>query len=448
MKQSPERKLSSITKNYDVVVIGGGIAGVMAACAAADAGGAVLLAEGGSVLGGVVTQGPLEAMMTQSDMERKVIAGLADELLEGLAASGSAKSVEDTTGYCSRIVLYDPEWMKQALADMLSRRGAAYLLDTVVYGAERSGDTLTGIRLQARNASFSVSGKAFVDCSGSGTLARLSGNDVLLGDDTGCCQPVTMLSRWGGVDREALRAYVREHREDFKCFLSALDLDAEYLHLWGFTGALREGWESGALSLYREELHMMELLSDGEVVVNYSRVNADPSDPFSMSHAQLLCSRQVYELFAWFRETIPAFRHATVLQSGYVGVRESGRIRARRILERQDILNARDDGTSVAMGAFPIDIHRPGSGMRFERVLKGYCIPAGALMADGTNNLFAGGRCIGSTFEANGSCRISLTCAATGQAAGVMAALYARDPDAWSVEAVRQELRRQNAVIV
>lgn len=432
---------------YDVVIIGGGIAGVMAACAAAEVGGRILLAEQSFALGGVVTQGPLEALMTQYDANRKVIAGLVDELLEALHADKAAKTVVDTTGYCSRILLYDPELMKQAMAEMLSRRKVEVLYGATLCHAETSSGVVNGVTLQTQNAAVRITGKAFVDCSGSGSLARLTGNGVTVGDENGSCQPVTMLSRWGGVDRQALMAYVREHSKDFKCFAPPLNLNTEYLHLWGFTGALQEGWKTGALSLHREEIHMMETLTEGEVIVNYSRVNADPLNPFSISEAQLLCSRQVFELLRWFQETIPAFKNARVLQSGYVGIRESGRINGRRVLQREDIMNAKDDGSSVAMGAFPIDIHRPDSGMRFERVLNAYCIPAESLMAERFENLFAGGRCISSSFEANGSCRISLTCAATGQAAGVMAALYTQNPDDWSVKTVRSVLLKQGAIL-
>ena len=434
-------------RSFDVVVIGGGAAGVMAACAAAKAGCSVLLAESGVCLGGVVTQGPLEALMTQFDSSRKVIGGLADELIAALtAADSAAKNVRDTTGYCSFIIPYQPEQLKLQLLRMLERYHVAYMLEATLSSAQVEGGSVQAICLQTKAGAVCVRGKAFVDCSGSGILGYCAGNDVMLGDDDGVCQPVTVLSRWGGVDIPKLREYARSRREDFKVFGGETAEGAERLHLWGFKTALREGYESGALRLFREEMHLMESTVPGEVVVNYSRVTADPWDAFSLSAAQYECSEQVYELYSWFKKTIPAFAAAEIIQSGYPGVRESGRVKGRRILSREDIVSGTDDGTSVAMGAFPIDIHRGDSGMRYERILKAYCIPADALAAESVRNLFMGGRCISSTFEANGSCRISLTCMATGQASGAMAAVCALN-GGWTAAEAREVLVKQGAII-
>ena len=434
--------------DYDVVVIGGGIAGVSASCAAAAAGSRTLLVESSGALGAVVTMGPLEALMTQYDAERKVIGGIADELISGLRQlDPSAGNVPDTTGYCSRIVPYRSEAMKLRLLRMLEEHKADYLLETMLSGVELKDGKISSAYLHAKTGAMRVHAKAFVDCSGYGILGYLAGNDIMVGDDSGSCQPVSVLTRWDGIDRARLVEYVRSHMQDFKSFDGELDLSADKLHLWGFSGALYEGWKNGELSLKRDEIHVMESTVNGEFILNYSRVNIDPWDPFEMSRAQLEGSEQVLELLNWFRKSVPGFENAEILQSGYVGVRESGRIKGRRILTKEDILAAEGDGTGVAMGAFPIDIHKGDSGMQCERVLKAYSIPAAVLIAESVSNLFMGGRCISSSFEANGSCRISLTCAATGQAAGVMAALMAQAPEKWTIKAVQEKLLEQHAII-
>ena len=431
----------------DVFVAGGGVAGVMAACAAAKAGSSVVLCETASCLGAVVTQGPLEALMTQYDQNRKVISGLADELMDILKEMDPrCRNVPDTTGYCAKIVPYQAELMKVALGKLLEEYQVTCLLEHTLSQVTREGKKLTSARLQGKYGETTVYAKAYVDCTGSGNLGALAGNEILLGDGEGHCQPVSVLTKWGGVDQSLLRQYVAEHQADFQCFTGDVNLSAEILHLWGFRGALKEGFESGHLSLFRQEIHVMETTVPGEVVVNYSRVNPDLSDPQWTSKAALECSRQVLELLSWFQKTIPAFQNAVLLQSGYLGIRENGRVRGHRVLCKKDLEDGSDDGTSVAMGAFPIDIHRPDSGMQFERLLKGYCIPADTLAARSVENLFMGGRCISSDFEANGSARISITCMATGQAAGVMASIQANQ-DTWSPAEARKELLRQGAII-
>lgn len=111
----------------------------------------------------------------------------------------------------------------------------------------------------------------------------------------------------------------------------------------------------------------------------------------------------------------------------------------------QDILTGGDSSRSVAMGAFPIDIHRNSEGMHFERVVAGYHIPMECLMAESLENMFLAGRCISATFEANASCRISMTCMSTGHAAGVMAALWAQGN--FSRQQIADTLLAQGAIL-
>lgn len=410
---------------YDTVVVGGGIAGVSAAASAAKNGSKTLLIESATFLGGVVTMGPLEALMTQYDADRKVIGGIADELLELIKAQDrQAENVDDTTGYCNKIIPYQSECMKYAMLCLLDKYQVDLMMETMLVEANTKNQVLVSIEIQTKRERLTVYAKSFVDCSGSGILGYYSGCDILFGDENGVSQPVTVLTKWGNINKEQLREYVRTHMDEFTSFNNELDVEAEFLHLWGFGKTLTEGYETGKLSLKREEMHLMESTVPGEVILNFSRMGANPYDAFEMSKAQLDGSRQVYELFQYFREKIPAFKNAKIVQNGYVGVRESGRVKGKYVLTRQDIISEEKCKDSVAIGAFPMDIHQQGSGMKYERVLRGYGIPACALWSEHIKNLFMGGRCISSTFEANASCRISITCMATGQAAGVMASEY------------------------
>lgn len=435
----------------DVAVIGGGVAGVMAAAAAGKCGARTLLVESDSCVGGVVTMGPLEALMTQYDSDHKIIGGLVQELLDSLYrfSSPQAVTVNDTTGYCRKIVPYNPEYLKMQLMELVFRYHVEVLLNTTLTDVTMTKGRITSVLLQTKNAPIRVYAKAFIDCTGSGFLGYMAGCDVFSGDDAGCHQPVTVLSRWGNVDGKKLRDYVRENPQSFKTFDTEIDLNAQYLHLWGFSDALKDGYQSGALQLKREEMHLMECVVPGEVIVNFSRINADPFDAFAMSRAQEEGIRQTVELFEYFRSRIEAFHYAEIIQIGSVGIRESGRVCGRYVLDRDDVIKGEKckEDDCVAYGAFPIDIHQLGSGMHFERVLRGYRIPADALRAEQISNLFMGGRCISSTFEANASCRISMTCMATGQAAGVMAYENAVYGDEQLTKRTRETLRKLNAIL-
>lgn len=434
--------------SYDVVVAGGGIAGVMAAAAAAKTGASVLLAEGSTFLGGVVTMGPLEALMTPEDSRGTVISGIAEEFLALLRElDPAAVPVEDTTGYCTSIVPYDPECMKYALQKFLHRFQVAVLTETLLEDVVLEDKKITGVRLRTKNGTILTNCKAVVDATGGAYVAYLAGNDVMVGNDQGISQPVTTLCRVGGVNMQALKEYVAQNPQDFRTFREEPELDAQRLHLWGFTGALRAGYDVGKLELLRQEIHVMQSSRPDEVIINYSRMNADVLDPMALSKCQWQGMEQVRQLHRWFSETIPAFQNSYIVQTGYVGIRESGRGKGKRILTREDILAAQPGETDVAMGAFPIDIHQNSDGMQFERIVTGYHIPMECLMAEQVENLYFAGRCISSTFEANASCRISMTCMSTGHAAGVMAAVQALYPENNSYGTVAHFLRQQGAIL-
>lgn len=435
--------------DFDVAVVGGGIAGTMAAAAAAKSGARTVLIESAPFLGGVVTMGPLEALMTPRDAKQEVIAGIGQEFLSFLKTlDANAVPVNDTTGYCSSIVPYDAESMKFALMEFMEYYGVTVLTETSLAGVEKEGRNITALRLLSKYGYFFVTCSAAIDATGSATLTCMSGNGILCGEKEEERQPVTVLCRVGNVDIPLLRNYVACHDADFKCFQDGISFDkASHMHLWGFTGVLKRGYDQGKLDLQRQEIHMMQTTQDGEVVINYSRINAEPRDPIQMAHAQLLGMRQVHQLHAWFKESIPAFQHSYIVQSGIVGVRESGRGVGKYILTKEDIVSARSWQDNVAMGAFPIDIHQSGDGMKYERIMTGYHIPQRCLMAQIIDNLFLAGRCISTTFEANASCRISMTCMATGHAAGVMAAVQAMQPDKYSYDTVARLLKEQQAII-
>ncbi len=438
-----ERKISC-----DVLVAGGGIAGVMAAAAASKSGAETILVEAAPFLGGVVTMGPLEALMTPEDAEKTVIAGIGREFLEMLEEMDEkAAPTPDTTGYCASIVPYDAELMEYTLHVFLHRYQVKVLTQAMLEEVKTKKGIITGAEVLTKTGRLEIICKALVDATGNGYAAYLGGNDIMSGDKSGKHQPVTVLGRVGNVDISMLKTYVKSHLEDFKTFGKDIDLDAEFLHLWGFKGALREGYETGKLSLLRNEIHMMQTTRPGEVIINYSRVSADPWREEELSKGQFLCTRQLHELLGWFREKIPAFRDAYIIRSGYVGVRESGRIKGNYIMTKEDILTARRGDTDVGMGAFPIDIHRQDNGMECERILTGYHIPWECLMAESLHNCFAAGRCVSSDFEANASLRISMTCMSTGHAAGVMAAVYAADGKNFRYENVARILKEQGAIL-
>jgi hypothetical protein len=241
-------------------------------------------------------------------------------------------------------------------------------------------------------------------------------------------------------EREAFEAYVRGHPDQWRGVHGLWDL-------------IRTASAAGELDLPREDLLFFGTPHEAEVSVNSTRVTrALGIDVFDWSRAELESRRQMRQIAAFLRRYVPGFENAYIAQSGvHTGVRETRRIVGDYRLTAEDVLDAREFDDVIARGAYPVDIHNPkGSGTVLKRLPPGeaYDIPLRCLLPRGTENLLVAGRCLSGTHEAHSSYRVMPIVMATGQAAGVCAALAARhavSPRSISVKDVRAELRRQGA---
>ncbi|MGH0052377.1 MAG: FAD-dependent oxidoreductase [Sphaerochaetaceae bacterium] len=415
-------------RRVDVLVVGGGVSGVCAAIAAARCNVSVLLVEATSFLGGITTEGPLEALMTFHDEQGQIIAGIAQDIVDRLIQyEGSPGFVSDTVGYCRSLVPYDSEVLKKVLFDLLAEAGVTILLNSLVTEVKRTQKGIYGMVVTGTSSNEYISCDVVIDASGGADAARLAGAEVLFGREPDKrVQPMSTLCKVAGVDIEKLRSYVKQHTSTFKLALDA-DLDMQYLHLWGFRDILEKGYASGALSLRRSELQLMVTPRDGVVVINFSRFNGDPRVLEDISKAQMETLTQCHEVLHWLQINIEAFADAHIVHTGHVGIRESRRVRGLYELQPEDITKGKKFNHIVARGVFPIDIHDPlGDSLMSKKVAKAYGIPMESLISANIPNLFMAGRCICASHEALASARITATAMATGQASGVMAALKAQ----------------------
>lgn len=418
----------------DVVVAGGGIAGCFAAIAAASAGAKVAIVERGDTVGGIVVDGPLEALMTFHDEEGLIATKLTQEFIDRLTSSGgSCGFVRDTVGYCKTIVPYDAEILKSLLFEMLDEKGISLKLDSLVTGASREGRRIHGIQIANKEGTAIIRAKSFIDATGDGDLAFCAGASTMMGrQGDGKVQPMTTLFQVSGVDRHALREFICTNRSQFKMDWKLVEENPETpLHIWGFGEILAQGYKTGELSLSRSELQAMESFRPGVVIINYTRYFGNPLSSEELTRAQMATTHQAHELARYLRSSLPGFSNAYISRLGKLGVRESRRIVGKYILEQDDIIHPKDFTDAITLGAFPIDIHQPdGNSLSCVSVTKAYPIPSRCLMSKDIDNLIMCGRCISATHEAIASARISATAMATGQAAGAIAATYSEEKDA------------------
>jgi hypothetical protein len=449
-------RTAMVAADVDVLVVGGGPAGLGAALGAADVGVDVVLAERYGFLGGNATAAlvmPLMSFHTQQAKPRRgdvtslmppdhgageaVIAGALRTLLERLVAAGGAIPPSEQTGF---VVPFDPEIFKLVALHLLDDAGVKFLLHAFasdVIGHQR----LEGVMFETKSGPVVIRARAIVDCTGDGDIAAQAGAPFEVGrEGDDLVQPMTLMFRMVAFERAAFATYVRAHPDQWRGVHGLWDLIAK-------------ARAAGDLELPREDLLFFGTPHEREVSVNSTRVtHVLGTDVWDLTYAEWQSRRQLRQIAAFLRRYVPGFEQAYVAQSGVnIGVRETRRIIGDYQLTAADVLEARKFDDVIARGSYPIDIHNPtGTGTILQRLPAGeaYDIPLRCLLPQRVERLIVAGRCISGSHEAHSSYRVMPIAMATGQAAGVCAALAARagkTPRDIPAEHVQQELKRQGA---
>lgn len=443
----------------EIVVMGCGIAGTMAAVAAARMGRCVLAIDEAGYPGGSLTAMGTGPMMTFHAGQEQVIRGLPQELIDRLIAAGDSPGhCVDSTGYTYTVTPFSAEGMKSALEQMMLEAGVTLLYHTTVIGARVRENRLKEIECFACGQRFEVSAEVFIDATGDADVLAMAGVPYAQGRvSDGKDQPMTMNFKVCNVDTARIRALMADHPEQFPHLAPKAGIERQALRLsvYGFDELVREAADAGELSVDRDTVLCFETNTAGEMIVNMSRVTGENSlDPLSLSRAETEGRRQVREIFAFLKARVPGFEEARLEMSGpRIGVRSSRRMLGDYVLTAEDILGNRLFEDDVAVCGYPIDIHSSDGAKTKSCFLRWgtvYGIPYRCLTNSTVGNLMAAGRNISCTFEAQASTRVSPCCAALGHAAGAAAALAVAKgcmPNQVDVQLLRQTLQKQGAYI-
>ncbi|MEK4250553.1 FAD-dependent oxidoreductase [Paenibacillus sp. FSL W7-1287] len=414
-------------KAYDVVVLGGGPAGITAAISAARNGASTLLVERYGFLGGMSTAALVYPWMTfHSSAGEQVIKGLAQEIIDRLQArNGSPGHLRDTIGFTFSLTPYHPEIYKVVAYEMLQEAGAEVLLHTSAIDVFTENETIKHVVVNNKSGTTKVSGNFFVDATGDADIAYMSGAPWEQGNSNQKVQPMTMKFRMKGVQLNKVKQYIKENQDQFyeKTMFDQLD-DIPLTSIAGFYRL----WEQAKLSIPREGVLFFAGPAADEVLINVSRVSGlDPTNAADLTKAEYEGRKQVLELEQFFKQYVPGFEHASVSEVGsQIGVRETRRIIGHYVLNGIDVLDARRFPDVIARSGYPIDIHNPeGKGITANFIREGgaYDIPYRCLIPQKVSNLLLAGRCISTTHEAQATTRLTPSCMAIGQAAGTAAAI-------------------------
>ena len=410
----------------DVLVVGGGPAGIGAAVAAARAGARTVLVERYGSLGGNLTAGLVGPCMTSFSLDGRtqLIRGVFDEFVRRMEAMGQAlhptrtSAADAYAGFIEyghdKVTPFEPEAAKTAAMQMCLEAGVELALHSFVCDSLVTDGRVVGVVTAEKDGLRARRAAVVVDCSADGDVAARAGAVTEYGRASdGLVQPMTLFFRVSGIDDAEVERYVRAHSEDFRPFASIV----------------AEARAAGRFPAPRMGVGMYKTLRPGVWRINTTRIlGRDGTRSADLTAAEIEGREQMLKLIQFFRAELPGFRDCELLDTAAtVGVRETRRVIGEYVLTLEDLQTARHFDDVIAMCAYPVDIHDPaGSGGGSDEkwgTANAYEIPYRSLVPRDVDGLLVAGRCASATHEAMAAIRVMPPSFAMGQAAGTAAAL-------------------------
>jgi len=424
--QSSKQLHNEETKEADVLVVGGGTAGVIAALQAARAGCRTILVENGSMLGGTMTVGGVAFPGLFHAWGRQIIAGIGWELVTDTVKFDDGRlpdfSIPTGRAHPRHQVRINPN-IYALLAEEKCLQASVELryYETPVKAEYTEGRW--NIEIVGKGTRMTIRCKQLVDCTGNGYMTALAGYPVLRED---VIQPGTLMFKigeynWREIDNTVLKdkynTAIKEGRLDKKDFRNNIE------------GLLRGAGNN--------RHHIMD--ADSTTSETHTTTNID-------SRTTLL------ETIRFLREEVPGCEKLKLeSMQQETAVRETYRIEGEYQITESDYISGKVFDDSICYSFYPIDVHTE-HGVRAEHLNEGVfpTVPLRALVPKNSKNLLVAGRCVSSDRRANSALRVQASCMAMGQAAGAAAVLaVARNTTPLEVPLndIRTLLAQHNAIL-
>jgi hypothetical protein len=471
----------------DVIVVGGGTSGFVAALAAARAGAKVLILEQSSYLGGTMTGGlvpglvslrhqPWKNQETLVESEtlyagEQMVRGIAQEFVDRMIKADGAFG---HAGESSVRVLFDPEVAKWVIDSMVKEAGVKVHYYSKVISVTKKGNAVIGVVV---NHNESIPGKVVVDATGDGNVCYMAGARYELGEagKPNFVQPLSFYFLLGGVQIDKTIQYIGSRPEDFSAEyiqkLKELRRENKPFAMIGLSTLGEQAAKNGdypipyGVSEVHPRTHLClfrPLLRGGKVRYDMTMHNVDmaykvdPTNIAQLSDATIAMREFTFGMARFFRKYVPGFEESYLLQiADMVGIRESRRIIGDYVLTKDDVFGAKSFDDSIGRFGAGADFHNLEGSEKsvYLKPIKGgrsYQIPYRILLPAGLENLLVAGRCVSTDRTACASIREQAGCIVTGQAAGAAAGLAAMkgiSPRAIAVGELQELLRTQGVIL-
>lgn len=432
----PARR-TPVLARAQVVVLGGGPSGIAAATAAARAGADTLLIERYGFLGGMGTAAGVTSFCGfwanhHGELVR-IVGGVGAEVLARLETREALRAPHSIFGK-TLAQAYDNAAYKCVADELVNGSGARILFHALGTGVVVEDGRVTAIFVETKSGRGAVLADVFVDASGDGDLCANAGAAFDQSSDE-LAYP-TLMFRMGGVDTARALA-------EGKPNLRALMMAAE---------------ASGDFRFPRRSAYINPQPHDGEWRANVTQLArpdgraVDATRHAELSDAELEGRRQVDAFFRFLTSRVPGFENAYLLEiAPQLGIRETRRIRGAHVLSVDDVLSLRDFEDNVGLNGWPVEKHVRGDTEWTFLDGRGYHqLPWRMLVVPDLRNVLVAGRCASATHDAQASIRVSGPCFVMGEAAGLGAAVAARDrvaPAAVDVAKLQERLLEQGATL-
>ncbi len=399
---------------YDVVVLGGGPAGIAAAVAAARAGRSTLLVERYGFLGGMGTAAGVTNFCglhanVHGDI-RQVVHGVAADLLARIDRLGGLNAPHTVFGKTSAQA-YDTAAYKIAADDLLLSAGVTLLFHALAVGVSMASPRkIHALLIETKSGRAAIVGRCFIDASGDGDLAHWAGAACDKGDHEGNLLYPSTMFRLNGID--PLRA-----GSDWGV-IPKLMLQAEAAGRYKFPRKT---------PIVRPQKNPIEWRVNLTQLANRQGLAMDGTNAQELSDAEVLGRQQIASVAGFLKE-VPGFEASYIVDiAPQVGIRETRRVRGLYQLTESDVLDCASFDDTIGVNGWPLELHMKGDvEFRWPKIpeSRGFNhLPYRMTVPPALDNLWVAGRCASMTHEAQSAARVTGACFVMGQAVGTAADL-------------------------